>query len=138
MVAPSAAFFFFFSKFLATMAKFMVFFLSSRNSLVCYDSLAGKHARQGLVRLKVVQVLGDGFTGGLAPPSAVWLSPPGGRGAGQRSSLVAVPKILGVSSGLGLLKVLLIMFRAFLCVSSRVLLRTSILTSFTALSMSAR
>ena len=52
MVASSGALLFFFSRFLATMAKFMVFFLSyirSSNWLVCFDILAGIHVRQGLV-----------------------------------------------------------------------------------------
>ena len=74
-VALSGAFLFFFSsRFLATMAKFIAFFLSSirsRNSLVCSDTSAGTHARQGLVWLRVMRVLGDGLIWGLAPSSAV-------------------------------------------------------------------
>ena len=51
---------------------------------------------------------------------------------------MAVPKIMGLLSGFGLLTMSLIIFKAFLCASARALLMFSISTSFTALSMSAR
>ena len=62
----------------------------------------GVHASQGLVWLNFVQLLGDGVTWNLVPPSTAQFLPSGGRDGDRRSPLALMTVSMLLPSRVGL------------------------------------